>query len=193
MNISREDAEATLAEVESVQKQTIHLLAASYASPILMLWGSIWIVAFLGSHFWVQQAGYIWIALSMAGGIATFFICWRQFKKTGPTKSRDASTLGRRIFWFWILLLGFIVLWLKILPAQNGMQMNVFICTASMFAYVVMGLWLESRFLMWLGLAVTGIALLGYYPLREYYNLWMAVTGGGAIFGTGLYIRLRWR
>ena len=193
MNISRENAEATLAEVESVQKQTIRLLAASYASPILMLWGMIWIAAFLGCHFWFRQAWYIWIVLSTVGCIATFFICWRQFKKPGPTRSPDSGSLGRRIFWFWILLLGFIVLWLKILPVQNGIQINVFICTAGTFAYVVMGLWLESRFLLWLGLAVTVITLLGYYPLREYYNLWMAVTGGGAIFGTGMYIRLRWR
>ena len=41
--------------------------------------------------------------------------------------------------------------------------------------------------------AVTGITLLGYYPLREYYSLWMAAAAGGTIFGTGLYIRLRWR
>lgn len=193
MNVTREEAKATLAEVESVKKHTIQSLAASYASPILMLWGLIWMVAFLGCHFWVHRSWNIWMALGMAGGIVTFFICWRRSKKPGPTISPDEGALGRRILWFWILLFGFLVLWLRILPVENGMQINAFICTAGAFAYVVMGLWLESRFLLWLGLAVTGITLLGYYPLREYYSLWMAAAAGGTIFGTGLYIRLRWR
>lgn len=26
-----------------------------------------------------------------------------------------------------------------------------------------------------------------------YYNLWMAVAGGGALLGSGIYIRIAWR
>lgn len=60
-----------------------------------------------------------------------------------------------------------------------------------MFAYVVMGLWTD-RFLMWLGLFVTATALAGYFLVNPYFCLWMAVTGGGALMVTGLYIRHRW-
>ncbi len=73
------------------------------------------------------------------------------------------------------------------------MQCNVFISTAGMFAYVVMGLWFNSRFMIILGLALTGVTLVGFYLLTPYYCLWMAIMGGGTLLGTGMYIRVRWR
>jgi hypothetical protein len=62
-----------------------------------------------------------------------------------------------------------------------------------MFAYVVIGLWFESWFLAVLGILVTVLTMAGYAWWPAYYCLWMAVTGGGALFGSGLYLRLRWR
>jgi hypothetical protein len=56
-----------------------------------------------------------------------------------------------------------------------------------------MGLWFDNRFMIILGLALTAATLVGFYILRDIYCLWMAVVGGGTMFGTGLYIRSKWR
>jgi hypothetical protein len=64
--------------------------------------------------------------------------------------------------------------------------------TIPMFAYVVMGLWLD-HFILWIGLAVTALTLVGLFFLQPYFWLWMAVTGGGMLLGTGLYIRYQWK
>ena len=62
-----------------------------------------------------------------------------------------------------------------------------------MFGYVVLGLWLESAFLLMLGLAVTALTIAGYLFLAETFNLGARWMGGGALFISGLYMRLKWR
>ena len=88
----------------------------------------------------------------------------------------------------------YVAIWLNMLKPVSGLQTGAFIGTACMFVYIVIGLRFEGYFLVWLGLAVTGVILAGLYivPLA-YYNLWMAAFGGGAILGTGLYIRIYWK
>lgn len=66
-------------------------------------------------------------------------------------------------------------------------------CTAVMFLYVVMGLWFEAWFLLWLGLGVTVLTVFGYQMLGEHFNFWMAATGGGSLFACGLYIQRAWK
>jgi hypothetical protein len=63
-----------------------------------------------------------------------------------------------------------------------------------MFAYVVMGLWFGSWLMVILGIVVTCFTLVGFHLIPVgYYCLWMAVTAGGGLLGTGLYMKLRWR
>jgi hypothetical protein len=94
---------------------------------------------------------------------------------------------------FWVLLFAYAIVWLFLVGAVDGMQLCVYLCTAAMFGYVVIGLWSGSFFMVWLGLAVTGLTFLGYYGLPDYFYLWMSPMGGGPLLGTGLYIRIRWR
>lgn len=193
MNISEEEARNSLEQIHTVAGQTRRAIASSYASPLLILWGLIFVVAYTGTHFFGAWASHIWTVLDAIGVIGTFLICWRQFRSAKPTKISPGEKIGWRIFWFWALLFVYVFFWLKILAPLSGVQLNAFLVTIIMFAYVAKGLWLESYFLVWLGLAVTGITLLGFYVIPTgYYCLWMAPMGGGALLGTGLYIRFRW-
>jgi hypothetical protein len=58
---------------------------------------------------------------------------------------------------------------------------------------VGIGLWTESLSTLWLGLAVTALTLFGFYSIPGRFNLWMALTVGGASLGAGWYVRIRWR
>jgi hypothetical protein len=64
--------------------------------------------------------------------------------------------------------------------------------TVPMFAYVVMGLWLD-HFMIWIGLAITGLTVLGLFLAPAWFWIWMAVMGGGSLVSTGFLIRNRWR
>jgi hypothetical protein len=191
-NISQEDAQASLSTVHDVINQTNRAIASTYANPALMLWGALWVIAFTASHFYYTYAFHIFMAMAAVGGAGTFLI-FRIFHSNAPVKEASSKKMGWRIGVFWILLIVYVTIWLSLLAPFDGIQCNAFICTAAMFAYIVMGLWFGSHFMIVLGLAVTAATLVGYYLLIDYYCLWMAAMGGGAIFGTGLYIRLKWR
>ena len=194
MDISEKEAQDSLEQIQTVVNHTRRTIASSYTSPLLILWGLIWIIAFMGTHFSIAGAYYIWTVLNSIGVVCTFMICLRQFYTANPTKIASAKKFCLRIFLFWGLLFAYIFIWLCVIKPYNGIQLNVFICTVIMFAYVVKGLWLECYHLVWLGLVVTCTTLIGFYLIPpDYYCLWMASTGGGAILGTGLYIRIFWK
>lgn len=194
MDISREQAKDSLEQIDAVSNRTRRTIASTYDSALLIMWGLIWIAAFIGTHFILTWVWLIWFGLGGIGAVATFLVVWRQFRRANPIKMPADKKIGQRIFWFWVLLFVYAFVWLSILKPYHGIQVNAFLCTAIMFAYVVMGIWSESRYMLWLGLAVTGITLVGFYVIPPgYYCLWMAPTAGGALLGTGLYIRLRWR
>ncbi len=79
--------------------------------------------------------------------------------------------------------------------ARHAPQINrkiaAFWATVPMFAYILIGLWLD-RFFIWLGALVTVATVVGYYFIGEYFYLWMAVCGGGALIASGLFIRKNW-
>jgi hypothetical protein len=187
-----EDANESLAMVDDIMVQTRKAIASIYASPLLILWGVIWIASFTVAHFYLDHAYYIFTAFNLVGGIGTFIIV-QIFHTRSPVRGPISRKEGWRLFWFWVLLFTYVLIWLAILAPFSGLQLNAIIATASMFAYIVMGLWFGSYFMVWLGLGVTATTLIGFYFLHQYYCLWMAFTGGGAILCTGLYIRLRWR
>ncbi len=192
MNVSQEEAQASLSAVRDATVRTQRAIASAYANPLLILWGMLWIIAFTAAHFYLSYAFHIFTAMAAVGGVGTAVICL-VFHSKGPIQETSGPKLGWRIAVFWILLCVYIPIWLFLLAPFSGLQCNAFICTAAMFAYIVMGLWFDSRFMIVLGLALTAATLVGFYILRDYYCLWMAFVGGGALLGTGLYIRLRWR
>jgi hypothetical protein len=187
-----ENAYESLAIIDDVMAQTRKAIASTYANPLLILWGIIWVAAFTATHFYLNYAHYIFTALDIVGGIGTFIII-RIFHTRSPVRGPISRKEGWRLFWFWVLLFAYVSIWLVILAPFNGRQLNAVFPTAVMFAYIVMGLWFGSYFMVWLGLAVTATTLTGFYFVPHYYCLWMAFTGGGAILCAGLYIRFRWR
>jgi len=194
MDISQKEAQDSLEQIENVADRTRKTIAASYDSGLLIMWGLICIAAFLGTHFFGAWAGYIWMGFCGTGCIATLFVSWRQFRLANPVKIPATEKIGWRIFLFWSLLFVYIYIWLSILRPYRAIQLNAFILTTIMFAYIVTGLWFKSYHMLWLGVVVTCITLVGFYLIQPgYYCLWMAAMGGGAFLVTGIYVRLRGR
>jgi len=192
MNVSQKNARESLSAVQDVRVRTHRAIASAHANPLLILSGVLWIIAFTAAHFYLAYAFYIFLAMIVVGGIGTAVIC-RIFHSKAPIKDVSSQKVGWRIALFWVLFFVYVTIWLFLLAPFTGLQCNAVISTAVMFAYVVIGLWFGSYFMVVLGLAVTVATLVGFYLLTDFYHLWMALMGGGALLGTGLYIRLRWR
>jgi len=192
MNVSNEDAQASLAEVKDTMLRTRRAVAASYSSPLLILWGLLFAVANVVAHFYLRYAAIIFWAMAGVGWLGTSLVWWRLQRKL-PVKEPTEEKMNLRMGAFWGSLFMYVFIWLRLFARFNGMQMHAFIITSTMFGYVVLGLWFTEYYMAWLGLAVTAFTLVGFYLLPAYYYLWMAVTAGGLLLGTGLYLHARWR
>jgi hypothetical protein len=193
MNISKEDAQASLSAIRGVRIQTQRAAISAYVSPMLILWGTLWVIAFTANHFYIEYGQHIFTAMSIVGGVVTTIIFYRLFHSKAPFREEPSEHIGWRIAALWILLYVYVIIWLYLLAPNSGRQCNAFFSTAAMFACVVMGLWFRSTFMVVLGLAMTGVTLVGFYLLTSYYCLWMAIVGGGGLLSTGFYLKLRWR
>jgi hypothetical protein len=187
---NNENAQDSLAAIEEIMKQTRKAIASTYANPMLILWGILWVVSFATAQFYLKYVDYIFWSMGAVGGVGSFIIGWISHSQPSVRTSIRADW---RLLWFWVLLFVYAFIWLAILAPFNGMQINAVLATTAMFGYIVIGLWFGGYFMVWLGLAVTAMTLIGFYFLPHYYCLWMAFTGGLAILLTGLYIRFRWR
>ncbi len=167
---------------------TRRAVANSGAGPILIIWGAVWLVGYLATHFlkdiehkWMIY--WVWWPLVATG----MYGSWRIGSRI-PFR----SLFGKRIGIFWFALFIYSDVWLVLLYPWNWVQMNAFVATLVMFAYVVLGL-LFGIYLLWLGIGVILLILLGYFLLQPWFFIWMAVMAGGTLMGTGIYIERKWK
>jgi hypothetical protein len=187
MDVSSQEAQASLGLIEDTQARWRKAIGSSYAGDLLMLWGTIWIMGYVGLYFSHRIGGHLFAVLDVVGIGGTVVIARRW-----PIRSPETRAVFLGIGGVWLFLALYAVIWMVLLRPASGKEVGAFLCTVCMFAYVVIGLWFKSTFLIALGLTVTALVLVGFYLLSDYFYLWVALTGGGAVLGTGLYIR-RWR
>ena len=73
-----EEARAALATVRRVERQTRRAIGLRGGGAILMVWGTVWLIGFLGGHFLTGPAvGRLWAVADAAGIAATLFIAAR--------------------------------------------------------------------------------------------------------------------
>jgi hypothetical protein len=195
--ITKEEARASLAEIDRIILLTRQGIARAGSAPIVIMWGIIWIVGFSGVQFFPQAMNRLWTVLDAIGITGSFlFGAW---SRKSPTKSPYHGKIGLS----WLILFVFGAIWLCLFapwraaagvahPAQLGRQIAAYWSTIPMFAYVIMGLWLD-RFFVWLGALVTIATLVGFYCITDYFFLWMAVVGGGSLVAGGIFIRKYWK
>jgi hypothetical protein len=189
MNISPSEAKEALDAVQVMMQKTRRSISSSGAYIFLLIWGSVWLLGFLGSQFLPQEtAGRLWIVLDILGGILSAFVGIRMNR---GVRSSGSTKPGKRIGIFWLLLFIYCSLALWIAWPIDGKQLAMYIIIFVMVGWIAMGL-LLSFVSVWGALVLTGFALIGYFLLSDYFYLWMAILGGGGMIALGLYIRARW-
>lgn len=186
MAITREAAEEALATIHQTARKVQMASNWMGGDLILMLWGMVWIFAFLGCHYDPPKAGWYWLIGDVAGITGTMIVCLRASEQV---RSKEGARMGV----FWGLLFLFIFVELAVLHPWDSLQMNAFICLQIMLGFVVIGLWVESHGMIALAGVVTVCVLAGYFLLQPYYYLWMALMGGGSFFTAGVSVRLMMR
>ncbi len=189
MDISTTEAEEALAAIETMVQKTRQTISKSGAYAFLIVWGAVWLLGFLSSHFLPNEtASRIWIGLDILGGVLSMVVGVRMNRRV---RSPSTTSSGKRIAWFWLLLFFYSVATIGVTWPADGKQLAMIIILFVMVGWMAMGL-LLSFASIWGGLVITALALIGYFFLPDIFYLWMAVLGGGGMIALGIYIRNRW-
>lgn len=187
MEISQQEAQQSLRDIEAVMTHTRRALAHGGGPYYMLLWGTIWFLGFGLSQFASADViGWGWALLDTLGALLSVWIGFTQSRRVRST------TLGPRLGLFWLALFGYAFIWMWLQPPASGMQLALMLTLYTMFGYVVMGLWLHINLSVGVGLAVSAIAVATYFLLPGWFYLTMAVLGGGTLFASGWVMLKRW-
>ncbi|QQE13521.1 hypothetical protein JD969_08705 [Planctomycetota bacterium] len=197
MEMNADDARRFLNNIDGVERDTKRKTGLGAIGSPLMIWGLVWIVCYAIVYWLPQYAGKGWLIGDGIGVFATIcFGVWDSRKK--EIVSTELRAKSKRIWIAWGCWAAFLFGILYMAWPMNGMQFGSVIVLMVMFMFVVTGLWLEVRFLIFIGCLIAAMTVLGYV-LAEHevingmraYALWMSVVCGGLLFGSGVYARVR--
>lgn len=186
--LTPDEAKTALAMIEETTRQMRRMTAYGGMPYFLLVWGVVWVVGFGTSHFVhnPQILGKVWFVLDSLGFLGTAYIVRR------ICQSGIRWPLGPTLGGFWIALTLYGGLFIYV-TRPTGTLLSLVIALWAMFGYVVSGLFYRSRFLTALGLGVTALIMAGYMVVPAWFNLWMAILGGGSLVATGIYMLKAWR
>ena len=188
--ISPEEARESLELVEATMRQMQRAVVHAGTPYFFLIWGIVWTLGFRSTYFLgpiSPLVGIVWAVLDALGVIGSFLVGW--WVASRLRHPLYSPTIG--LFWLaWIVYGALIVYFAR---PQSGDQFSLLIALFAMFGYVVSGIILRGRFLIGLGVVLTVVIIAGYLFIPAYYNLWMAVFGGGSLVAAGLYMRYAWR
>jgi hypothetical protein len=185
MDVSQQEAQESLQAIQDVATHMRRNVARSGSPYFMVLWGAIWFLGFLTSHL-VDEAylGWIWMTLVFLGTISSAYLGYH-------FRSKVRSQIDIRFTYLWLAIMAYSAIWMWLAQPSTGAQASVLITCFIMFAYVVIGLWMEPV-AAWVGLIVTVFAVLVYVFIPDYYFLSMAFLGGGTLMLSGFYILRKW-
>jgi hypothetical protein len=187
MNPSKEEAAAALAAIGQSQAALRSAFRAHRGHYYLWLWGLVWIAMALIAHFGGPAAiARYFPMLGLAGGLASAAIGLLQ-------RGQLRLPVDRRFVRVLLALLGFGVVWplvLRAFPGNEAVFAYIGLVVAQL--YVVAGIWFDI-YLLWLGLILAGLLLVGFFFFLPIFWIWVAVFGGGALILGGFYVRYFWR
>lgn len=180
--IQPQEAANALQEISRAEQQSQQAYHYQKAAPHLFLWGVIWIVGYAVTY--ARPHWYLlWAFLTVIGVLGSFFVSWRT-----PAKDARAS-FGWRYAATFIAVFLFIEALFAILPPVSSLQIDAFFPLFIALWYVLLGIWTRGTRIALLGLALGLLTVGGYFWLHQYFLLWMAGLGGGALILGGFWLR----
>jgi hypothetical protein len=87
-----------------------------------------------------------------------------------------------------LLFFAFGFLCTSVLGHFTPRQMGAFWPIYFMLLYIIAGLWVGQAFVA-IGLGISALALVGYFFIGDWFDLWMAFVDGGGLMLGGLWMR----
>lgn len=188
MNVSREEAAQALSDIHRASDKVIKRTGYRHGGPYFIVWGLVWMVANGASYFLPDQRNLIWgvgIGIGMTVSIVMGIAQSKRFKAEPGTSD---MRIGRNIGLTSLIMLTFIFCVAWIARPESDAQVNAIISILFPFIYMAAGVWAGWR-LFAIGFVTAAAILAGYIWLQAYFDLWMAVFGGGSLIAGGIWLR----
>jgi hypothetical protein len=180
--IDSQQASEALANIDEITRRVRQSRIYNLASLMLIMWGALVFAGYLGSFLLPRHAGYLWAALNLAGVAGSFAISALGYPRSG------IRTFDIRMLIALLLLFAFGFLCTSVLGHFTPRQMNTFWPIYFMLLYIIAGLWVGQAFVV-IGLGISALALVGYFLIGDWFDLWMAFVDGGGLMLGGLWMR----
>jgi hypothetical protein len=181
-SIDPREAASALSDIDLIARRVRQSTIYNLSSLLMIMWGMLVFAGNIASFLWPRTAGYIWIAVDVAGIAGSFAISASSYSQTG-IRSFDFRMLVALL-----LFIAFGVFSSCWLGHFTPRQMATFWPIYYMLFYTIAGLWFGQAFVA-IGLGITALTLIGYFFSGDWFDPWMAfVNGGGLILG-GLWMR----
>jgi hypothetical protein len=149
-----------------------------------ILWGIIWLVGFMGSHYLSQEgAVQLWTGLDILGGVIS---TWLGIRMGRRRRSSAKNALGLRFLGAFVALILFVATLASLLELFSLQEIALLIVLTIALSYILGGLFSDERMAL-IGLLIALSAVGGWLLLFDYFFLIMAFLGGGVLIGSGVW------
>jgi hypothetical protein len=185
MNISPEEAAQALQQIRASQIAMRHIIRSYRGHYYLWLWGAAW-MAMAVVRMMDRPAFYRTINwITLAGIIASMAIGFSQSGKIGAKIDRRFIAVCAALLAFgygvWPLFFRLFSSFDQAFAYQELLFMQL---------YIVGGIWFDNS-LLWIGLTVAAIVLVGFFLFPAFF--WVAMLLSGAtLVASGFYVRTSW-
>ncbi len=188
MNVTRGDAEKALRDVGRTHEQSLLLFGYGLASPHLLLWGGLWVVAGAVGAVSPDAAGIGWLLVDIVGIAASGYLVVRSARRYSEDSIRIQ---GLRYVATVVVLAGFVAMTLMIFAPVSGTEVQLFITILIAAIYIIAGFWIGRRYAI-VGAVLATLAAGAFHLAPAHLALIVSVLGGGALVLGGLWMRRAW-
>ena len=185
MSVSKDDAQSALHDIETTARRSRTLFGYGVASPYLLLWGALWIVAGAVSALSTANPGIVWGAVDIFGLLATAWLIVRHGRRCSEPGDR-----GRLLRYVGsaAALAAFIGLTLMIFAPISGGKVLMFFTLLGATVYAIVGCWVGLRYAA-VGIALAGVAVGVFLLAPAYLSSIVPFAGGAALILGGVWMR----
>jgi hypothetical protein len=180
MPLTPDEAEKSLRDIQTAGQRSRSAYGHSRAAPHLIVWGVVWVIGY-GACFLRPNLAVWWPLLAAAGTVASFVIGYRLRPAGAPFDWRMLVSL----FAVGLFATGVFV----VFEPRSEAAAGAFVPLLAALYYVLTGLWARAPRIAVLGVALAALTLGGFLWAPDYFNLLLAVGGGGALILGGLWMR----
>ena len=185
MNLSREEAASRLHDIDAAGSLSLTLFNYRLASPYLLLWGALWIVAGVIGAASPDNAGIGWLIVDIAGLAGTGYLVARQRRRYPEMGGRL-----RMVRWLAtaLVIAAFIALTLRVFAPVTGVQVQTLVTLLVAAAYALAGCWVGYRYAV-VGAVLAVLAVAAFHLAPAELPLIVSLLGGGALILGGAWMR----